>query len=247
MLNAINGEKPSDGMYTASHFAVRGNSVASASQRSDTEPASASEQPVQSTNGVHGLSDQPAPPSSPDNSVNHHGLTSGLSALGLSSLLRPVENSGSRAVPSTASLSGGIAAVLRDVVMRRTTGNSSLEDPVIKEFANGDRYSGHWKQGLVRPTSLPLCSVDSSSPSGLWLSHLIIMVVISVLDTQYNLDPRSKPASELTGTCMLPCSRTGWESIFGLMAAYTMADGRYASVVFPTSPSVFQPSDEIPF
>lgn len=116
----------------------------------DNEAATSSDQPARGSCDFRasGSGEEGGPQASPSaNGQRPRG--------GLSTLLRAPENGSSGAPSPRATAAGGIAAALRDAVMRRTTGNASQDESVVREFANGDGYSGQWKLDLVGSCAIP--------------------------------------------------------------------------------------------
>ena len=142
-----------------SPFALEKGELQYAAERSvDNEAATCSDQPARGSSDFRdSVSGEEGAPQASPNANGQRQLP------GLSALLRAPENGSSGAPSPRATATGGIAAALRDAVMRRTTGNASQDESVVKEFANGDSYSGHWKLDLVGSCAIP-CTPSFYSP-----------------------------------------------------------------------------------
>ena len=136
MSGRIRVERRTDGKEVPP-FALKADfAAARAALFSDNELPSTVERPSRA-NGFRGT--EGAPQASPNGQRQRAGW---------SAALRPeAGSSGSGSPRGTAS--GGIAAALREAVKRRTTGSVSTNETVLREFANGDSYSGQWKLDLV--------------------------------------------------------------------------------------------------
>lgn len=149
MLESFEAEGRTDGAKVSPFALIKGEMVAARAVL-----ATSPDQPARASNAFRGSGDEGAPQASP-------GASGQRQRGGLSTLLRSSENGSSGAPSPRGTASGGIAAALREAVKRRTTGNASQDETVIREFANGDSYSGHWKMDLVGALLLfvPVCSV----------------------------------------------------------------------------------------
>lgn len=148
MLESFEAGGRTDGAKVSPFALIKGDFVAA--RVADNELATSTDQPARTSNGFRGPGDERAPQLSP--SANGQRQRGGMTGL-LRTSLPAAQNGGSGAPSPRGTASGGIATALREAVKRRTTGNASQDETVIREFANGDSYNGQWKMDLVSSTA----------------------------------------------------------------------------------------------